>query len=283
MTDISNRSFNGLEVFDETRFLEKMQRFGAAGLGSVHFVLDFDHTLTLSVATDGSRVSSSWGMLEKHLPPDAQKKCQDMYEYYVVKELDGTLTNDEAVEWWTKALNVQQESRVDLVQVEAQFMEQASIRPGTHELFELLDGADIPSIILSAGVKNVIDIWCAAYGISPSLVVSTELTTDSEGKMNGWNPATMVHALNKDEVDHPEVNRIKQERPYTIVIGDSMHDHRMAAGDDTVIRIRIVDLQPGDDGDQIAQATAEKFDAMLTTSDLLPVVALVKHIKVLSE
>lgn len=279
MTDVVKRQSQELEVFDETRFLEKVQRFGAAGLHSVHVVLDFDYTLTLPIAADGSRAPSSWGVLERHLPPEAQKECQDMYEYYVVKELDGTLTNEEAVEWWTRALTIQRESKVDLVAVEANFMEQANIRPGTHELFETLNEADVPSIILSAGVKNVIDIWCAAYGISPSLVMSTEFTTDHEGKMNGWDPSTMVHALNKDEADHPEMNRIKSDHPHTIVIGDSMHDHRMAAGDDTTIRIRIVDLQPGDDKDQITKITAEKFDAMLTTGNLLAVVALIKQIK----
>lgn len=279
MTATPETAIPKLDIFNEASFTQKLQRFGAAGINSVHFVLDFDYTLTMPFMADGNRAPSSWGILERHLPLLAQKQCQDMYEYYVVKEIDGTLTAEEAETWWTTALTIQRDSQIDLSAVEAKFMEQATIRPGTHELFEEFDASDIPSLVLSAGVKNVIDIWCAAYGISPSLVVSTELITDDDGKMIGWDETTMVHALNKDETDHPEMNRYKSERPYTVVIGDNLHDSKMAAGDENVIRIRIVDLKPGDDSDAISQTTAEQFDAMLTTSDLFPIVALIKQLK----
>ncbi len=270
---------SGLEVFNKSRFNDKLRDFGAAGLSSVHFVLDFDYTLTTLFTADGDRASSSWGVLERHLPPAAQKECQDMHDYYVVKERAGTLTIDEAETWWAKALAVQRDNQVNLMEVEANFMYQANIRPGTHELFDELNTHAIPSIILSAGIKNVIDIWCAAYKISPSLVVSTELTTDKKGRMTGWNTNSVIHALNKDEADHPEMSQLKEGRPYTILLGDSIHDAQMAAGDDTVIRIRIVDTQPDTDMVEVAGITSQAFDAMITNTDLLPVVALLQRIK----
>lgn len=273
----------GLDVFDPARFETKLRRFGTAGLSSVHGVFDFD--LTLTAPTPEGRPLSSWSMLEDHLPPDARAYCIELFERYYPLEKSGEMTLHDAETWWGLALKAQQDSKVNLKDVEADFLKQDTIRVGSRELFEFFDRQDVQSIILSAGVKNVIDIWCRAYGISPTAVISTEFFTDEEGRMTGWDESSVVHVLNKGESAHPELIRLRTERPNVIVVGDSIHDADMAQGDDNVIRIRIVDTNPNDIGsvEEIRTKTAERFDAMITGGDLLPVLALANHIDLYSD
>lgn len=268
----------GLEVFDPIGFEAKMRRFGAAGLEGMHTVFDFD--LTLTAPTADSRPISSWRMLENHLPPDAKAHCEDLFDHYYPLEKNGTMTLEDAETWWNAALVTMRDSRVDLVKVEAHFLEQDSIRHGSRELFDFMKQQDVPSIILSAGIKNVIDLWCAAYNISPTAVISTEFMTDENGRMTGWDESTVVHVMNKGESSHPELGRLRSERPNVIAVGDSIHDADMAEGDDNVIRIRIVDTSPTDTyvGEELRSKTAERFDALIEDGDMLPVLALARRI-----
>ena len=56
--------------------------------------------------------------------------------------------------------------------VEQDFLSKASIRPGTKELFDLCAEHGIPTIILSAGIKDVIELWAEAYQIKPSVILA---------------------------------------------------------------------------------------------------------------
>lgn len=268
----------GLEVFDGAQFEAKMRRFGAAGLSSVHGVFDFD--LTLTAPTNDKRPLSSWSMLEDHLPPDAKAYCIELFERYYPLEQSGKMTLEDAETWWGLALAAQRDSKVNLIEVEADFLKQDSIRAGSRELYEFLDRNEVHNIILSAGVKNVIDIWCRAHGISPTAVVSTEFFTDDDGRMTGWDESSVVHVLNKGESAHPELLRLRTERPNVIVLGDSIHDADMAQGEDNVIRIRVVDTYPTHAAthEQIREKTAERFDAMIKDGDLFPVRAVLDRI-----
>jgi len=273
----------GLEVFDGEAFEAKLRRFGTAGLSSVHGVFDFD--LTLTAPTPEGRPLSSWSMLENHLPPEAKAYCIELFEKYYPLEKSGAMTVQDAETWWGLALKAQKDSQVNLKQVEADFLKQDTIRVGSKDLFDFMRRFDVPSIVLSAGVKNVIDIWCRAYDISPTAVVSTEFFTDEQGRMTGWDESSVVHVLNKGESAHPELLRLRTERPNVIVVGDSIHDAEMAQGDDNVIRIRIVDANPNDSDspDEVRAKTAERFDAMVATGDLLPVLATLDRIDAYSD
>lgn len=273
----------GLEIFRPDEFDDKLRRFGSAGLDSVHAVFDFDLTLTIPDAA-GNRVSS-WSLLEQHLPPGPRQRCNDLYDTYYPRERDGLLTRVEAESWWNQALALHQEAGTDLVEVERHFMGASSIRPGVDETFDFLNRLDVPSVVLSAGVKNVIDLWCAAYGIRPDLVISTELSTDATGRVTGWDEDTVVHSLNKAENAHPELGRLRAERPNVIVVGDNVNDADMASGDANVIRVRIVDnlADHAFDKPALYQGTAERFDAMIEDGDLFPVRAIANHIDALND
>lgn len=245
----------------------------------IHAAADFDRTLTQR--REGSQEDiTSWNILRDHLPPDAQAECQRLFEIARPKELAGIMTKQDAVSWWSAVLNIYAEHHLDMKEVEEDFLDRASIRTGTKQFFDLCAKLDIPTIVLSAGVKDVIDLWSRTYDISPSLTISTELILDEQRRISGWKENTLVHVLNKSEMDHPELNRIRTERPLSIIFGDSMTDADMAAGEEEVLRVRIYDPRPDEVVDINAERakTFERFDAMIESGTLEPLVELLEVI-----
>jgi len=277
---MTRKSFEipGLEVFDPESFDAKLRRFGSEGLRRMHGVFDFDFTLTTPAAN--GRPVSSWGIVEEHLPPEAQAKAHAMFDHYYPLELNGLMTVEDAETWWNDALTLQRDNSVNLLEVEKHFVNAATIRHGSKETLDFLKQLDVPTVIISAGVKNVIDMWCATYDVNPDLIISTVFETDEDGRMTGWDESTVVHTFNKAETGHPELERLKQDRPNVLVVGDNINDADMATGDETVIRVRIVDTRPDSthDYDSIRRSTAERFDALIEDGDMMPVRALIDRI-----
>jgi hypothetical protein len=138
----------------------------------------------------------------------------------------------------------------------------------------------IPTVILSAGILDVIEIWCKKYNVNPKLILSTALVVSNEGTVLGWDKSTLVHTLNKSEAKHPELEAIRSDRPNTLLIGDSLEDANMASGDKNVFRIRILDQQPSSQSSQEMQLSKSfmKFDAVISSGDLYPLLKLLNAI-----
>ena len=249
----------------------KLARFQRAGGGRMHMVFDFDRTLTVA-RDDMVGDTTSWGILHSHLPETGQQRCSELFNTYRPKELDGTLTKHEAITWWSSVLDIYAEYKLDFAAVEADFLARASIRPGAAELFQLARAHGIPTVVLSAGTKDTIDLWNATYGVAPSLVISTVLQLDDKRRVVGWHPGSLVHTLSKDEADHEELAAIRAERPFAIVVGDSLHDASMASGEAQTLRVRILDPRPDEtyDPSHERHKTFERFDAIIETQSMAP-------------
>lgn len=247
---------------------EKLERFIEAGAEKVHLLFDFDRTMTVS--TSGGDDATTWHILQRHLPPAGQEAYQGFYQKYRQLEIDGTMTHDDAREWWRGILGLYAQYKVNLNDAETDFLSAVVLRPGTKELLEQCSARGVPTAILSAGIKDVIEILLKYYDVQADPIVSTQLTTDEEGVITGWREDTLIHALNKHEVGHPGLEQIRAVRPNCILIGDSMDDANMAVGDANVLRIRIIDPRQGELLDRETQlaATFEKFDLAITTGTL---------------
>lgn len=256
----------------------KIADFAKTGPASMYAVFDFDRTLTVRRPGTQEEVTT-WHILREHLPPPGLYAYQRLFETYRAIERCGNMTARHAAEWWTGSLELFAKYGVDLTAVERTFLERASIRPGTAELFGLLAANCIPTVILSAGIRDVIDMWCRKYGVQPSLIVSTALTFDKDNKITGWQKDTLVHALSKSEVVHSELSAIRARRPKALLVGDSLDDADMAAGECNVIRVRVFDPRQDEQvSEQDRRKTFEKFDALLSTSSLRPLCRVVQSI-----
>lgn len=264
-------------IYDTASDIEaKIIRFKQAGTDQLQVVLDFDRTLTEKNKQD----SVSWQLMRNHLPPQGRVEAQKVFDHYRAIEIAEELTTEDAVAWWTASMGIITKYRLDMTVVERDFLSQSTIRPGTKELFDLCTQYNIPTVILSAGVKDVIDIWCKTYDIHPTIILSTTLKLDEKNRVVGWDADSIVHTLNKKEIGHPELTRIRAERSHTILAGDSMHDYDMAEGKDAVFRIRICDVS--DDENQpntaLRTQTLKVFDSMIEQGTLEPVTQLIKQI-----
>lgn len=266
----------GFTYRDTDQLTTKLHRF-MGQTARIHAVADFDRTLTQRRERTDEDITS-WNILRDHLPPDEQAECKRLFEAAWPKEIAGTMSSEDAVEWWSSVLNIYARNHLDMNEVERDFMARASIRVGAKELFDLFKTLGIPSTILSAGVKDVIDLWSAVYEASPTLTISTELVLDENRRMTGWKQETLVHVLNKSEIDHPELNRIRAERPLAILFGDSINDADMAIGDEDVLRVRIYDPRPDEvvDIDAERAKTFERFDLMIENGSLEPLAELLR-------
>jgi HAD superfamily phosphoserine phosphatase-like hydrolase len=278
MERISNAHTSGDFIYDDKSHLkEKMDRFIEAGPDSLHIVFDFDRTLTVSREDEDI---TTWHILKNHLPKEGQDQYQELFEENRIHEINGTMDDVRAVMWWSSILDLFVKYKVDLDEVENDFLSKASIRPEAKELFDLCSQAGIPTVIMSAGIKDLIDIWARTYNINPTIVLSTSLQLSKEGIAEGWDKDSLVHILNKKEIDHPELTRIRLERPLSIIIGDSLNDADMATGTDDVIRIRLYD--PRDDEktelDTMRAKTFEQFDTVIESGTLLAVRQFVQRV-----
>lgn len=268
----------GLIVVDPLEFGDKLNKFAAMGANGMHAIFDFDRTLTVKRPGTQDEVTT-WHILREYLPAARQPEYQKLFEKYRGLELSGDMTKQDAMDWWSSSLNLFAENGIDLSAVEKTFLDRASIRPGTVELFKLLADNGIPTIILSAGVRDVIDIWCRKYDIKPTLVISTALILDDSNRISGWQAETLVHMLNKSESTHPELLAIRGARPKTLVVGDGLDDASMAAGSEDIVRVRILDPRADETiTEQEERKTFEKFDALVKAGTLEPLAKLVESI-----
>jgi HAD superfamily phosphoserine phosphatase-like hydrolase len=254
-----------------------MTEFQQRGPAGCHVLLDFDRTLTCANAEGVDFYT--WTIMESFLPPEFIQPSSELYQTYRPLELRGELTQAKAAEWWNASLSMFQRAGVNLYEVEREFVSRANIRPGVTELFALCQELRIPIVILSAGITNIIEMWCRHYGLQPDLILSTRLQLTPDGFIAGWSQDELIHVLNKRERGHGQLTTLQAERPYTVVVGDSLDDAAMVEGDEKVLRMRVYDPRADEHDDDAAQAaTMEKFDVMVKTGSFEPVVELLRKL-----
>lgn len=266
----------GLVTSEPSTLEAKITDFKQAGANGMHAIFDFDRTLTVKKPGSDDEVTT-WHILGEHLPPEGKVEYKNLFQKYRGIELRGELTTQAAIDWWSASFELYIKNGINLLDVENDFLSKASIRPGVAELFKLCAKHSIPTIILSAGIRDVIEIWCRRYEIKPSLIISTALTLDATGKITGWQKDTLVHVLNKSEATHSELVNIRIKRPKTFLIGDSLDDVTMASGDRDVIRVRILDPRTDEViSEQDVHRTLERFDALIQAGSLQPFCELIE-------
>lgn len=266
----------GLVVGDPSSLESKIVDFARVGANGMHVVFDFDRTLTVKRPGSDDEVTT-WHILGEHLPPEGKLEYKNLFQKYRGVELRGELTTQTAIDWWSASFELYIKYDINLTDVEDDFLNKASIRPGVAELFKLCAEHDIPTIILSAGIRDVIEIWCRKYKIEPSLIISTALTLDTAGKITGWKKDTLVHVLNKSEATHAELVKIRSGRPKTFLVGDSLDDATMASGNRDVIGVRVLDPRTDEaTSEQEMLKTLERFDAVIQSGSLRPFLELVE-------
>ena len=197
-------NLDGFLFKNKERVIKKINYFKKLGKEKIHIVFDFDRTLIKGKNQKGQRITV-WDAIEKFVPKEQQKESIRLYKKYKPLEMKRRLSLKQAIEWWEWNLNIFKGIKSSEIKKASCIIQ---TRAFVKEFFTLCDKKKIPTIIISASVKNIIDLWCQREKIKPTKILSTELTLFN-GRVSGWEKKTLIHSLNKKEKGHKEIKKNK--------------------------------------------------------------------------
>ncbi|KAG2669505.1 hypothetical protein I3843_14G037300 [Carya illinoinensis] len=247
-------------VGDRELLDKKIAAIRSGGPQKMQVIADFDRTLT-RYSIDGQPGQSSHGLLQQG-NPEYDAKRQQLYEYYHPLEFSPKIPIEEKTklmeEWWgkTHALLIEGGLTYDAIK---QSVANATIafREGVAELFEYLEERDIPVLIFSAGLADIIEEVLRQKlhrSFKNVKIVSNRMVFDSDGCLVSFKGKT-IHSLNKNEhaldmaaplheqlgdADGPNNNNASvKNRTNVLLLGDHIGDLGMSDGLNYETRISV--------------------------------------------
>ena len=194
-----------------------------------YVLVDFDRTLT-----DGCSLSS-WEILSKSgfMPKEYVDKVNKLYEYYrpleIDIDIDFDLKNKLMEEWWSKNINLFSEYglREEYIKEVVKKKDFIYFRNGADKFLEIMHEKEIPVVIMSAGIGNVI-VEFLKYNNSlyDNISIVSNFIDFQDGYDIGINK-DIIHSLNKNE---SFISKNLRDRN-CVVMGDVLDDVLMVDDD----------------------------------------------------
>lgn len=197
--------------------------------GNYYVVIDFDKTITALESTD------SWEATGKSLGEAFNQKMTERYQIYRPIELDYQITFEEknkAMEtWYQECMDLYYEYHLTQQKLKESIqMSDLIFRKGAKEFLNYLYENQVPVIILSAGIGNVIEQFLKENGCYHEnlFIISNFIQFDKQQNMIRFNKK-MIHTLNKTMVGHlpRDLEKKLKEKPYRLLLGDAIEDKKM--------------------------------------------------------
>lgn len=215
----------------------KYRQLVTGGARNLAVISDFDRTIT-SCFVGKKRCASCYNVADGALSPEMVQYKQQIFDYYFPIEKDPNKTMEEKkpymLEWYQKSNDslVDGGFRREWLQRAVRTAREAgtlALRPGFAELLNTLQSHNLPVLIFSAGIANVItEIFAQLLPSVPlaktTQVVGNEMNFDSGGVLRGWGP--LIHMYNKNQSVVPE----SRQRQNVLLLGDGLGDVTMADG-----------------------------------------------------
>ncbi|GAV72770.1 UMPH-1 domain-containing protein, partial [Cephalotus follicularis] len=192
-------------VHDMQLLHSKISAIRTAGPAKLQVIADFDATLT-AYWINGRRGQSSHGLLQQG-DPKYDAKRQQLYEYYHPLEFSQTIPIEEKTklmeEWWgkTHALLIEGGLTYDAIKTSVTNA-MIAFRDGVVELFKILEERDIPILVFSAGLADIIEEVLKQKlhkSFKNVKIVSNRMVFDNDGRLVSFKGKT-IHSLNKNEL-----------------------------------------------------------------------------------
>ncbi|XP_069107509.1 7-methylguanosine phosphate-specific 5'-nucleotidase A-like isoform X2 [Argopecten irradians] len=209
------------------------------GPEKLQVVADFDRTLT-KYMSNGTICATCHKVLEEgdHLPEFYRTKATELRDTYFPLEMNPELPVSEKIplmiEWWTKAhdllatCGITKQSIRKMVESST-----AQLRDGCVWLFDHLHDLDIPMLIFSAGIGDVLEEVISVHATHHSnmKVVSNYMAFDECDRMVGFQ-GDMIHVYNKNEnaIHDSDYFPSLEKRSNIMLLGDGIGDLHMADG-----------------------------------------------------
>ncbi len=175
-------------------------------------------------------------------------------------------------EWWRlshELLIAQKVTKKVFVDGVAEFGQHMFFRSGTDKLLQVVKERQVPFLVLSAGLGDLIDAVVAREGWTHVHVVSNHLVFDGENGVATRFQSKNITTFTKNEQAlhelHPDWEAEVRGRRNVILVGDSIGDSNMSDGmtHDCVLRIGF--LNPGQENS--LEEFCEAFDVVLQNDD----------------
>ncbi|KAM1251885.1 hypothetical protein ACFX13_040792 [Malus domestica] len=247
----TDASCDAAVVGDSDLLLKKIDAIRDAGPAKLQVIADFDATLT-RYRVNGCRGQSSHGLLQQE-NPEYDRKRQELYEHYHPLEFSPTIPLEEKTklmeEWWGRTHGLLVEGGVTYDGIKQSVTDSTiAFREGVVELFEFLEERDIPVLIFSAGLADIIEevMRQKVHRLFKNVkIVSNRMEFDDNGRLLSFRGKT-IHSLNKNEhaldmagplhdrlgdVDGPPYeNASVKTRLNVLLLGDHIGDLGMSDG-----------------------------------------------------
>ena len=193
--------------------------------------MDYDKTITSSESEDSWATTANKKAMGKEISNDLNK----FYEKYGPIELDYTIDMKEKekymLEWYTKSMNLYYTYHLTKEKLkECIHNSHLELRNGAKDFLNRLYYRNIPVVIFSAGIGNVIEQFlkgkeCYYNNIT---IIGNFIKFDENGDMIKFSD-NIIHTLNKniDKLGDLKVKEIINEKEYRIAIGDLVEDIHM--------------------------------------------------------
>ena len=194
-----------------------------------YIAIDFDRTITETKSDD------SWDATGRLLGENFNKKLTELYQKYRPIELDYNIKFEEKnkamEEWYQECMNLYYEYKLTKTKL-LDSINNANLefRGGAKEFLIEASKNNIPVIILSAGIGNVIEEFlknnnCYFENI---FIISNFIEFNKNGDMLPFKN-NLVHTLNKTMEGHlPEkLKNICNNKKYALLLGDLVEDKNM--------------------------------------------------------
>lgn len=213
-----------------------------------HIVADFDRTLTKAFMK-GRKTQSSYAFIRegKYLKEEYEKQSHDLFNKYFPIEQDANIPleekNKKMNEWWEKhyTLKIKAGMHKNIIK-DIIAKNKIELRDGTEQLLETLNKNNIPLLIFSAGLGDLIKEFLRAQNMLKDSVhiISNFFTFDKDGKAIDYTKP-LIHSFNKNEVQvkHHVYHKEIETRKNVILLGDTLGDLGMCDGldHDTIIKV----------------------------------------------
>lgn len=227
-----------------------------------YVIADFDHTLTTAKST------ASMGIIPKFLGGECLNKRLALYEYYRPLELDYSLEPNEKQkimkEWATKSFTVLSEF------IKSQEMVRNSLKDanlylkeGAKEFLKEMNEKDIPVIIMSAGVGNIIEEFLKEKNcLYKNIYIVSNFFEFYNGK-SSFDLKNIIATSNKEYSRIPKnvQDKIKDKKG-CLLLGDLIEDIKMQKKENlkTTLTIGFLDQNTED----VIEKYNKNFDIVLT-------------------
>lgn len=194
-----------------------------------YVLADFDRTIT---SGDGE---STWGLISKskYMDDAYKQERQKLFELYRPIEIDCSIDydtkNEHMINWWKSHINLLLKYNLnENVIKDIIDKNYLKFRQGAKEFLKSMYEQNVPVIIISAGIGNIINEFLISQNANyENIHIISNFIDFKEGKINKFNNY-IIHSLNKNMTILPD--NLKQElsnRKNILLLGDGLDDIRM--------------------------------------------------------